>query len=155
MIRRPPRSTLFPYTTLFRSPEEAAAVDGIVRAEGLGWRQVIEILLGIVAPHRGRLVVTFLLGVARVVSLIGVGVVSALIVLALKRGAPFGWLLVTLGVVALLAGLLHWLESWLGPDMAFRVLTHMRLHLFRKLDALAPAYLPRRPSGGLGGGAAP
>src|SRR3712207_8762342 len=25
MIRRPPRSTLFPYTTLFRSPEEAHA----------------------------------------------------------------------------------------------------------------------------------
>src|SRR2546422_3807536 len=24
MIRRPPRSTLFPYTTLFRSPREAA-----------------------------------------------------------------------------------------------------------------------------------
>src|SRR2546429_6138583 len=24
MIRRPPRSTLFPYTTLFRSPQEAA-----------------------------------------------------------------------------------------------------------------------------------
>src|SRR2546430_10690021 len=30
MIRRPPRSTLFPYTTLFRSPrhEPARAVDG-------------------------------------------------------------------------------------------------------------------------------
>src|SRR2546423_11976480 len=27
MIRRPPRSTLFPYTTLFRSPELQAAVD--------------------------------------------------------------------------------------------------------------------------------
>src|SRR3989442_2857701 len=27
MIRRPPRSTLFPYTTLFRSPEKAAAGD--------------------------------------------------------------------------------------------------------------------------------
>ena len=134
-----------------RHPEEAAAVDGIVRAEGLGWRPVIEILLGIVAPHRGRLVVTFLLGVARVVSLIGVGVVSALIVLALKRGAPFGWLLVTLGVVALLAGLLHWLESWLAHDMAFRLLTHMRLDLFRKLDALAPAYLTRRRSGDLVG----
>src|SRR5947207_4737750 len=26
MIRRPPRSTLFPYTTLFRSPELARAV---------------------------------------------------------------------------------------------------------------------------------
>src|SRR3712207_7219482 len=27
MIRRPPRSTLFPYTTLFRSPHEQAAAD--------------------------------------------------------------------------------------------------------------------------------
>src|SRR5256885_9651240 len=26
MIRRPPRSTLFPYTTLFRSPEDLAAI---------------------------------------------------------------------------------------------------------------------------------
>src|SRR2546430_5730155 len=30
MIRRPPRSTLFPYTTLFRSDVSAAAVDGVV-----------------------------------------------------------------------------------------------------------------------------
>src|SRR2546427_5044538 len=28
MIRRPPRSTLFPYTTLFRSPAAAARVPG-------------------------------------------------------------------------------------------------------------------------------
>src|SRR2546422_3241104 len=28
MIRRPPRSTLFPYTTLFRSPERAVAERG-------------------------------------------------------------------------------------------------------------------------------
>src|SRR5256885_11722525 len=28
MIRRPPRSTLFPYTTLFRSPERPHRVDG-------------------------------------------------------------------------------------------------------------------------------
>src|SRR5260370_27189408 len=47
MIRRPPRSTLFPYTTLFRSPRGAAALSrnancGIpdVRweAEGTFWR---------------------------------------------------------------------------------------------------------------------
>src|SRR2546427_6621414 len=30
MIRRPPRSTLFPYTTLFRSP--ASAIDGVAKA---------------------------------------------------------------------------------------------------------------------------
>src|SRR5256885_3789657 len=35
MIRRPPRSTLFPYTTLFRSPAEREAVrtGGVVHAE--------------------------------------------------------------------------------------------------------------------------
>src|SRR5712672_4375579 len=30
MIRRPPRSTLFPYTTLFRSPPESA-IEGVLR----------------------------------------------------------------------------------------------------------------------------
>src|SRR5438034_6053552 len=35
MMRRPPRSTLFPYTTLFRSPvPEAAAVSGAGHAAG-------------------------------------------------------------------------------------------------------------------------
>src|SRR2546422_6682874 len=35
MIRRPPRSTLFPYTTLFRSTEAVAALfDGVQNAEG-------------------------------------------------------------------------------------------------------------------------
>src|SRR5256886_3232116 len=36
MIRRPPRSTLFPYTTLFRSIVAALLVPAI--ALGLGWR---------------------------------------------------------------------------------------------------------------------
>src|SRR3712207_7071883 len=31
MIRRPPRSTLFPYTTLFRSPGPAAEDRGVLR----------------------------------------------------------------------------------------------------------------------------
>src|SRR5690348_17599790 len=30
MIRRPPRSTLFPYTTLFRSPDLQAAADELL-----------------------------------------------------------------------------------------------------------------------------
>src|SRR2546430_6653280 len=32
MIRRPPRSTLFPYTTLFRSPLEPQRSDGRLRS---------------------------------------------------------------------------------------------------------------------------
>src|SRR5438876_7652859 len=38
MIRRPPRSTLFPYTTLFRSLRRPAAAPG--RIEGRGQRPV-------------------------------------------------------------------------------------------------------------------
>src|SRR5438874_9889487 len=35
MLRRPPRSTLFPYTTLFRSPRFAAFCDWLVGQAGL------------------------------------------------------------------------------------------------------------------------
>src|SRR5258708_15532872 len=34
MIRRPPRSTLFPYTTLFRSPRDAVALTYRVKRTG-------------------------------------------------------------------------------------------------------------------------
>src|SRR5690348_17901744 len=39
MIRRPPRSTLFPYTTLFRSAGYSCVIDfqGIYRSAILGW----------------------------------------------------------------------------------------------------------------------
>src|SRR5256885_9918429 len=40
MIRRPPRSTLFPYTTLFRSPQHVhAGVHHAGQAHGLRWRR--------------------------------------------------------------------------------------------------------------------
>src|SRR3712207_8128067 len=49
MIRRPPRSTLFPYTTLFRSllQQDAAGVLGVLARLGL------EPLLDLVARPRG------------------------------------------------------------------------------------------------------
>src|SRR3712207_7664975 len=34
MIRRPPRSTLFPYTTLFRSPELSVTVASLIDSDG-------------------------------------------------------------------------------------------------------------------------
>src|SRR2546422_6322689 len=42
MIRRPPRSTLFPYTTLFRSARRAE-VDALVGAMAASGRGVLEI----------------------------------------------------------------------------------------------------------------
>ena len=52
-------------------------------------------------------------------------------------------------MIAPLAGVLHWLESWFAHDMAFRMLAEMRIALYRKLDRLAPAYLVRRRTGDL------
>src|SRR5256885_9949882 len=39
MIRRPPRSTLFPYTTLFRSPRLLLAREGTGRGRAAGRRE--------------------------------------------------------------------------------------------------------------------
>ena len=119
------------------------------RAHGLGPRP----LATLVAHHRavaaaaGAIVVVS--GIGRVAAFIGVGVVGALAVAAVKTGRPFGYLLILLAVIAPLAGILHWVESWLAHDIAYRLLAEMRIELFRKLDALAPAYLLRRRSGDL------
>ncbi len=65
------------------------------------------------------------------------GVLSALIVLALKNHQPYTDYAIALAIVAPLSGILHWFESWLAHDMAFRLLAEMRIDAFRKLDALA------------------
>src|SRR2546422_3945645 len=50
MIRRPPRSTLFPYTTLFRSSDLPSAEGGATRARGRpaldGWRHSFAVAAG-------------------------------------------------------------------------------------------------------------
>src|SRR3712207_8190537 len=62
MIRRPPRSTLFPYTTLFRSTSVAtpltttvaARASGVTRAYGAGDAQVLALDDVSVAIEAGR-----------------------------------------------------------------------------------------------------
>src|SRR5256885_12006285 len=44
MIRRPPRSTLFPYTTLFRSLFDMARAEGLA-GEGIGFMEGLETAL--------------------------------------------------------------------------------------------------------------
>src|SRR3712207_8816291 len=45
MIRRPPRSTLFPYTTLFRSSEEREAGVGVLGLQPPGAGVEVELLV--------------------------------------------------------------------------------------------------------------
>ncbi len=127
------------------APEEHS----VLRAEGLGWGGAIAKLMTFAWPWRGKLALTFFFGVTRVAAFIAVGLVSALAVAAVKTGDPTFTLIAALFVLAPLAGLLHWLESWVAHDMAFRLLSEMRIALFRKIDSLAPAYLVRRRTGDL------
>src|SRR2546422_6618083 len=60
MIRRPPRSTLFPYTTLFRSPKaKRRAAQRQPKPSGYGWVPDLpdqrDILYGAVQPVPARL----------------------------------------------------------------------------------------------------
>src|SRR3712207_7024050 len=66
MIRRPPRSTLFPYTTLFRSPGEKARRGELLRVDGPAQQrrergtQARRRLHGLLhARHHGREVVAY------------------------------------------------------------------------------------------------
>src|SRR3712207_8203332 len=56
MIRRPPRSTLFPYTTLFRSPRRgsASAIQFAVNGAERGSKKPLHVILG-EAEARGDL----------------------------------------------------------------------------------------------------
>src|SRR2546430_9055430 len=52
MIRRPPRSTLFPYTTLFRSK-----IYGLLGANGAGKTTTLRLLATILEPTDGTAVI--------------------------------------------------------------------------------------------------
>jgi ATP-binding cassette subfamily B protein len=155
--QRPDAAETRPDRLLDAEPETAAVAgdilaapeEGIIQAEGLTWLQAFQVMFAEVRPWRGKLYLTLGCGVTRVMAFIGVGVAGALAVAAVKGGEAYLPYLYLLGVLAPVAGVFHWLESWIAHDMAFRMLTEMRIELFRKFDALAPAYLTRRRSGDL------
>src|SRR5256885_6123245 len=60
MIRRPPRSTLFPYTTLFRSPSAMVALLGLLRVSAKR-----SIGGGVLSGSSGMSTTTFLTGTPR------------------------------------------------------------------------------------------
>ncbi|HWG06971.1 MAG TPA: ABC transporter ATP-binding protein, partial [Beijerinckiaceae bacterium] len=126
-----------------------APADSILRVENIAWGRTTVALLEFIRPLWQRLCVVIASGIGRVGTFVGVSVFSALAVAALKNNRPFTAFLIGLAIAAPLAGLLHWWESWKAHQMAYYLLAEMRNALYRKLDALAPAYLLRRRSGDL------
>ena len=132
---------------LVAHPEVAHPLDN--DAAEIGWGATLATLLAFIRPWRSQLAATVLFGIGRVAAFVGVGVFGAWVIADVAAGRDFTRPALALLVVAPLAGLLHWLESWLAHHMAYRLLAEMRIDLFAKLDALAPSYLLRRRSGDL------
>jgi ATP-binding cassette, subfamily B, bacterial len=147
-------STVVPLAEAEASRPEMNTTSAVVTslsadAAQVSWPATIRTLLRVVRPYRGQLAVTVLTGIGRVVAFIGVSVLGALVLGAVRNGTPIAPLVIALLATAPLAGLLHWLESWIAHAMAYALLADMRIELYRKLEALAPAYLLRRRSGDL------
>ena len=120
-----------------------------VAAKPIGTLSVWTRLLKLVQPWWGQLALTFVLGLAQHGSIIGLGVVSALLVGQVITGGDLTFLTILLGVLVPLAGFFTFAESWASHDLAYRLLAEMRLDLYNKLEPLAPAYLVKRRSGDL------
>ena len=106
-------------------------------------------LFNLVRPWWGQLALTFVLGLAHHGSVIGTGVIGALLVGQVITGGDLTLLIILLGVFVPMVGLFTWAESWMAHDLAYRLLAEMRVDIYDKLEPLAPAYLVRRRTGDL------
>ncbi len=133
------------------SPDQGGPLVQPLSAEAaaVGWPATIRTLLGFIRPWLGMLTATVVCGIGRVIAFIGVSVLSALVLAAIRAGAPTRALVIALLAAAPLTALLHWIELWLAHHMAYQLLAELRVRLFEMLDRLAPAYLLRRRSGDL------
>ena len=131
------------------TPEDGVDASASTAGSALGSIEAWTRLLALVKPWRWKLVLTLALGLVYHGATIGLGAASALLVARVFTGEEFSSLLLALGVLAPLAALSRWGESWISHDVAFRLLAEMRIALYYKLEPLAPAYLVRRKSGDL------
>ncbi len=115
----------------------------------IGWLALWGRMFGLVRDWWLQLGITFICGIGHVAAIIGIGVTSALIVGKVSQGLDFSLVLgVLIALIPLSAGV-HYLESWLAHDLAYRLLSELRVRVYQLLDRLAPAYLFRRRSGDL------
>lgn len=130
--------------------DRARAVAAVpLTPSSIGWLELWRRMFALVQDWWLQLGITFTCGIGHVAAIIGIGVVSALIVARVAQGRDFSLMLgILIALIPLSAGL-HYLESWLAHDLAYRLLAELRVRVFHLLDRLAPAYLFRRRSGDL------
>ncbi len=109
-------------------------------------------MLAFAAPLLPKMALSITLGVLGHTSAVAVLTLAA-ILLAQLAGMPVPVDTLLLGglllACALLRGVLHYGEQYLGHDIAFRILATIRMRLFQALRRLAPAKLVHKESGDL------
>ncbi len=115
----------------------------------LSAREVWRRLFRLVRPWWWETGLVFALGPLQAGAQVALGVISALLVIAVVNRADLTVWLWALGIIVPLAAVLRWTDSWISHDLAYRLLAELRIRLYQLLDPLAPAYLVRRRSGDL------
>ena len=125
--------------------------DDILRAgTGAGWTTSARRLFRIIR-YRGELALVLFLCLLPPTLVIATGAAGALAVSATALGTDASLPLLALFVLAPVTVIAAWLDNYTSHDLAFRLLVHVRVELFRVLERLAPAYLVRRRSGDIVG----
>lgn len=107
-------------------------------------------LTRILQEHRLMFSLTTILGIFNQLSSIAVAGTSAWIVGLVATQAQTSDLSTPITILLALvfaSALIAWLEMWLVHDMAYRVLSSLRVRLFRALERLAPAFFVDRRVG--------
>jgi thiol reductant ABC exporter CydC subunit len=109
-------------------------------------------LLRLAAPVSPRLALAVLCGVLAAGSAIGLTATSAWLISRAAQHPPVLYLTVAIVAVrtfGIARGVFRYLERLAGHDAAFHVLTRLRVHVYRRLERLAPASLPALRAGDL------
>ena len=121
--------------------------DNIIQAEGMNWFTTILKLFKLTSPWKFKLSLVFILGLLKFGTLFGLGITSSLAIIGVKNETTVLPYIICMLILAPLSAITNWLESWVAHDLAFRLLSEMRIDLYKKLDKLSPAFMLTKRTG--------
>lgn len=121
--------------------------DNIIQAEGMNWLTTILELFKLTSPWKFKLSLVFILGLLKFGTLFGLGITSSLAIIGVKNETTVLPYIIWMLILAPLSAITNWLESWVAHDLAFRLLSEMRIDLYKKLDKLSPAFMTTKRTG--------
>lgn len=121
-------------------------------SRGYRFKNVLLLVISM-QPYWPEMVCTILTTFVKHVATIGTAALASyMVALAMAGGleSQFPVLFAWLCGGILLRALMYYGEMWFGHDVAYRVLKDFRIHLYRQIEKLSPAYLINRHSGQIG-----